>query len=116
MKKLIMAAAILLFTAGTYAQTTTVQTKTTPVKAIVTKTPGSPATVQTPAAARSTVKVTTKQKMHPVNATTKVKVATTTSAARPMKSDGTPDKRYKVNEGIKKDGTPDKRYKNNKKP
>lgn len=39
-------------------------------------------------------------------------------AGTPLKADGTPDKRYKVNKAVarhvKKDGTPDKRFKENK--
>ncbi len=40
--------------------------------------------------------------------------------ARPVKKDGTPDKRFSVNKStkegpLKKDGTPDMRYKKNKK-
>lgn len=39
------------------------------------------------------------------------------STAKPMKKDGTPDKRFKANKETagpkKKDGTPDKRYKAN---
>ena len=31
-----------------------------------------------------------------------------------MKSNGTPDKRFKGNKSLKNDGTPDKRYKANK--
>ncbi|WP_298739471.1 hypothetical protein [uncultured Chitinophaga sp.] len=43
----------------------------------------------------------------------------TTAANKPLKKDGTPDKRYKVNKTtikgpVKKDGTPDMRYKSNK--
>ena len=53
-------------------------------------------------------------------ATTPPKPATTT-AAGPLKKDGTPDMRYKANKTaakpagpLKKDGTPDMRYKANK--
>lgn len=115
MKKLLSALAIMLFSFScSFAQSTTiVKTKSAPTRAIVTKSPGSPAVVQTPAQAKNTVKVTTKTKMPIAKTETKV---TVTNAARPLKNDGTPDKRYKVNAGMKKDGTPDKRYNKNKKP
>lgn len=49
----------------------------------------------------------------------KDKTEKTTAANAPLKKDGTPDKRYKVNKTdikgpVKKDGTPDMRYKSNK--
>ena len=56
--------------------------------------------------------------------TTPAKPATTT-AAKPVKKDGTPDMRYKANktatakppvQHVKKDGTADKRFKENKTP
>jgi hypothetical protein len=60
----------------------------------------------------------------PAKATKKEKATTekkaTDASAKPLKKDGTPDKRYKENKGTategpkKKDGTPDKRYKANK--
>jgi hypothetical protein len=42
-----------------------------------------------------------------------------TASGKPLKRDGTPDKRYKVNKTdikgpVKKDGSPDMRYKSNK--
>ena len=114
MKKLLSALAIMLFSFScSFAQSTTiVKTKSAPTRAIVTKSPGSPAVVQTPAQAKKTVLVTNKAKLPMVKPGTSVAV---TNAARPLKNDGTPDKRYKVNAGIKNDGTPDKRYNKNKK-
>ncbi|HEY0610148.1 MAG TPA: hypothetical protein VGD35_10840, partial [Chitinophaga sp.] len=49
----------------------------------------------------------------------KDKTEQTTAANKPVKKDGTPDKRYKVNKTdikgpVKKDGSPDMRYKSNK--
>lgn len=49
----------------------------------------------------------------------KDKTEKTIAAGQPLKKDGTPDKRYKVNKTdikgpVKKDGTPDMRYKSNK--
>ncbi len=42
------------------------------------------------------------------------KVTGAEKAGRPVKADGTPDKRFKANKAVKKDGTPDKRFKANK--
>ena len=62
---------------------------------------------QTPAAPAKKEKAKTEQKATDAN-------------GKPMKKDGTPDKRYKENKAAaaegpkKKDGTPDKRYKANK--
>ncbi len=108
MKKLLMAALVLIgFSAATLAQTTPAVKKTEPSKVqVAKKTTPAPATV--PAANKAT------------SATTKPAAAVSPGAAVPLKKDGTPDKRYKANQGsttgpVKKDGTPDMRYKANKK-
>jgi len=94
MKKIILAALVLLFGTGIgfaqQAPAKTQQEKTKHVKkeATAAKTKASPSTQ--PAA------------------------ATAATAATPVKKDGTPDKRYKQNKHLKKDGTPDKRFKGNK--
>ncbi|HEY0610349.1 MAG TPA: hypothetical protein VGD35_11850 [Chitinophaga sp.] len=53
------------------------------------------------------------------SAAKKDKTEKTAAANAPLKKDGTPDKRYKVNKTdikgpVKKNGTPDMRYKSNK--
>jgi hypothetical protein len=56
--------------------------------------------------------------------TAPAKPATTKTAAKPLKKDGTADMRYKANKDaakappqhVKKDGTADKRFKENKEP
>lgn len=104
MKKLLMAALVLIgFSAATLAQTTPAVKKTEPSKVQVAK-----KTTPVPAANKAT------------SATTKPTAAVSPGAAVPLKKDGTPDKRYKANQGsttgpVKKDGTPDMRYKANKK-
>ena len=96
MKKLLLMASLLGFMTGTLSA------QTQPVAA--------PSKTQTPPA---------KAKMEVVkdkaSASTPAKKEIKPSAAQKMKSDGTPDKRFKENKNVKKDGTPDKRFKANKK-
>jgi len=56
-----------------------------------------------------TVAAQKKSSPKPVVAETKIAAPVT-----PLKADGTPDKRFKVNKKLKKDGTPDKRFSGNK--
>ncbi|MFT3701997.1 MAG: hypothetical protein QM802_06495 [Agriterribacter sp.] len=94
MKKFILAIVVLLFSAGvTFAQTT----KPAKEKAKTTK-KAAAATTATPAAA-----------------TAAAPTAAPAASAKPVKKDGTPDKRFKENKHTKKDGTADKRFKENKK-
>lgn len=92
MKRLILAIAVIIWSAGaSFAQTT----------------PAKPAQEKT-----KTAKKATKE----TQAATATAPATTAAAsAKPLKKDGTPDKRYKENKHVKKDGTADKRFKENKK-
>ena len=49
---------------------------------------------------------------HQKQTAAEVKETSTTTAAAPLKKNGTPDKRYKKrDQHVKKDGTPDKRFK-----
>ncbi|HVT85970.1 MAG TPA: hypothetical protein VHD35_12270 [Chitinophagaceae bacterium] len=107
MKRLIILSGLMLACSGLmFAQTTTSKTKNAKTTSVV-KTTKSPKT--------STVTKTEKS--------AKTKTATTSSTASTktsthLKSDGTPDKRFKENKEakgpMKKNGTPDMRYKANK--
>ena len=99
MKKLAFILAVVFLSVSTFGQTTAPVAKTT-TKDDQTK----------------TVAATQTQTVKTVADTTKTKVA-----AKTIKKDGTPDKRFKANKTtvkptgpVKKDGTPDMRYKTNK--
>ncbi|MEP7374274.1 MAG: hypothetical protein ABI675_12840 [Chitinophagaceae bacterium] len=120
MKRVLIAVlALLSFSVASFAQTAPAVKKNEPAKTQAVKKAtdekalalnkttksATPALVKTPATGKAAL--TTK----PV-----AKV----NAPPPLKKDGTPDKRFKANQGVaagplKKDGTPDKRYKANKK-
>ena len=120
MKRVLIAVlALLSFSVASFAQAVPAAKKNQPAKTQAVKKatdekaltlnktvkPTSPAIAKTPATAKTAVTTKTVAK---------------TNVASPLKKDGTPDKRFKANQGVdagplKKDGTPDKRYKANKK-
>ncbi len=102
MKKILFAVSVLL---GSIFQLQA-QTK------ITTKTHSTPAVKSTTVKVNSGAGKTTVVSKTTANPSNRMAV---TRVERPLKMDGTPDKRYKVNTGIRKDGKPDKRYKANKK-
>lgn len=73
-------------------------------------------TAETKVSTASTLTKADQAKTKTVSSGAKATAATTPGA--PLKAEGTPDKRYKVNKAVakhvKKDGTPDKRFKENK--
>jgi hypothetical protein len=113
MKKLIIAAIALIgFNAASFAQAAPA-TKAEPSKMKV---------VKKATDSKQETKVVPITKTATAPAAAKPAAAKTTTAASPIKKDGTPDKRFKSNAAttpaagpVKKDGTPDKRYKANKK-
>ena len=111
MKKLFIAASMLLALAGTsFAQTAPAKeaTTTSSHKTEVSKDGKLTST-------KSAKKVeTSTQATQPAAATTTTTTKSSTSTTGPAKKDGSPDKRFKANKLVKKDGTPDKRYKENK--
>jgi len=126
MKKLMIATLFLAgFSVAGIAQSTPAPKKGEPAKMQVVKKTGdkkdegkvvkmNTTTTKTVATTPTTPKVATTT---PVK---KAPVTTTTAASGPAKKDGTPDMRYKSNQGtttgpLKKDGTKDMRYKANKK-
>jgi hypothetical protein len=113
MKKLMLAATLMIgFISFLNAQT--VKTPAPVAKTKVSKQPTVAKTIKEPVANTVVAKPTVKSK--------EVAPAKTTNAQGVvLKSDGTPDKRYKTaapaaKGPLKKDGTPDLRYKENKKP
>ena len=56
----------------------------------------------------------TEIKGKPVPPAAKLAPVNVTKTNRPVKKDGTPDKRFKANNHVKKDGSPDLRYKEHK--
>lgn len=131
MKRLIIAAIALMgFSAASFAQATPAVKKDAASKMqVVKKTDGkgseakvaamNKVTKTAPTAAANNPAVQ-KQNASGAAASAKKETVVKTNAAAPLKKDGTPDMRYKANQGIakgplKKDGTADMRFKANKK-
>ena len=118
MKKVLIAVLALAgFSAASFAQTVPAAKKNDPAKLqVVKKTTDKKPDAKVVALNKPAKPVTPVVAKAPETAKTVAKVNT----AAALKKDGTPDKRFKTNQGVaagplKKDGTPDKRYKVNKK-
>lgn len=112
MKKfLFVLVALIGLGATSHAQTTTPK-----------KTTSSATVVKKEAAGAHSTKAVTLPAPGKATTSAQTKTVTKTVNGAPVKSDGSPDMRYKANKEaakaspkLKKDGTPDKRYKQNKK-